>query len=106
MHVYFTMVNSCKCDIFKRRKPGWAIEHFDFILIIVTTNTKLIGTISDRSRQIDVLFKIRVGCNTKAHVIVEAKLYCRPLDIEVIVEIKVNLQDVNAINAGIATFVV
>lgn len=81
---------------YERCVAAWAIEHFDFIDITVTANAKIRGTLSNRSRQIDVLLEHRGHGNPEARVIVEAKLHGRPVDIEVIEATEAKLRDVNA----------
>ncbi|MDD4965211.1 MAG: restriction endonuclease [Gallionella sp.] len=85
-----------KSEIYERCVAAWAIEHFDFIDVTITANAKIFGTISKRSRQIDVLLEDRAQGNPDARVIVEAKLHGRPVDIEVIEATEAKLRDVNA----------
>lgn len=89
--------------VYERCVAAWAVEHFDFIDVTVTANAKIRGNISGRSRQIDVLLENRINGNPEARVIVEAKLYGRPVDIEIVEATEAKLRDVNAAHAVIVS---
>jgi hypothetical protein len=88
---------------YERSIAAWAVEFYDSIDFTVTANAKIRGTISNRSRQIDVLLEHRFQTNPKARVIVEAKLHGRPVDIEVIEATEAKLRDVNAAYAVVVS---
>ncbi|MDC4314357.1 restriction endonuclease [Acinetobacter baumannii] len=68
-------------------------EH-DFDTTVVP-NAKIIGTISGRSRQIDVLLDSKNG-DSNRRIIVDAKYQKRPIDIKKVEEFEGMMRDVNA----------
>jgi len=97
------MKKTRKSDLYERCVSAWAIEEFDFVDVTVTANAKIRGTISGRSRQIDVLLENRAETTPGARVIVEAKLHVRPVDIETIEATEAKLRDVSASAAVIVS---
>lgn len=69
-------------------------EEYGFETTIVP-NAKIIGFISKRSRQIDVLVESKYGESHK-RIIVEAKFQKRPIDIKTVEEFEGMMRDVNA----------
>lgn len=61
----------------------------------VVPNAKIIGSISGRSRQIDVLLDSKNG-ESNRRIIVDAKYQKRPIDIKVVEEFEGMMRDVNA----------
>lgn len=62
----------------------------------MTANAKIRGSISGRSRQIDVLVEDRRFTNPAARIVVEAKLHGRKIDIGGVEAFEGKLRDVNA----------
>ena len=89
-------MNLRKDEIFERCIAAFEAEHQDHESVSITANAKLLGRISGRSRQIDVLIEDLRFSPRAYRLVVDAKLRKRKLDIEEIESFEGKMRDVGA----------